>query len=182
MLEDKTTVETDVGKLNVMNAKVQDATRVADFSKPSINEGRSCVDTLASSTNDEVSSSNSDANKVSCSAAKTLVDAQDVAKVAEFTKPTLKEGRSNVKFRLKGAPRPISKSTSSIHAISTPTRNEKMKANVSFNVTGKDDPSLANISAIPVLSPPSPERVQTRRRSRELFNALFFWFHLIMLL
>ena len=37
-----------------------------------------------------------------------------------------------------------------------------MQENVTFNVTGvancTDDPSLANISAIPILSPPSPER------------------------
>merc|ERR1712043_21682 len=42
-----------------------------------------------------------------------------------------------------------------------------LRGNVTFNVTGvancTDDPSLANISEIPILSPPSPGRHKVKR-------------------
>ena len=64
--------------------------------------------------------------------------------------------------QLKGA-KPTVKPPAIVRAISTPAQNETMmRENVSFNVTGvsncTDDLSLANISTIPILSPPSPER------------------------
>ena len=47
-----------------------------------------------------------------------------------------------------------------LRAISTPTRNETiMRENVTFNVTGvNSQDTTVNLSAIPVLSPPSPSR------------------------
>ena len=50
-----------------------------------------------------------------------------------------------------------------LRAISTPTKDDTlMRENVTFNISGvancTDDLSLANISAIPILSPPSPDR------------------------
>ena len=53
--------------------------------------------------------------------------------------------------------------TSMLRAISTPTKDDTlMRENVTFNISGvancTDDLSLANISAIPILSSPSPDR------------------------
>lgn len=75
------------------------------------------------------------------------------------------------KFRLKGA-KPPGQRASMLRAISTPTRNDTlMRENVTFNISGvancTDDLSLANLSAIPILSPPSPERIQSRRNSKK---------------
>ena len=52
---------------------------------------------------------------------------------------------------------------SMLRAISTPTKDDTlMRENVTFNISGvancTDDLSLANISAITILSPPSPDR------------------------
>jgi len=71
--------------------------------------------------------------------------------------------RPSLRFRLKGV-----KSTSSLRAISTPTKNATvLRENVTFNMPGvancTDDASLANISEIPNLSPPSPGRLQAKR-------------------
>ena len=75
------------------------------------------------------------------------------------------------KFRLKGSNLMKRQRTSMLRAISTPTKDDTiMRENVTFNISGvancTDDLSLANLSAIPILSPPSPER-ESRRVSKK---------------
>ena len=93
--------------------------------------------------------------------------------VAPIRPPTKESttAETRPKFRLKGSNLMKRQRASMLRAISTPTKDDTiMRENVTFNISGvancTDDISLANLSAIPILSPPSPER-ESRRVSKK---------------